>query len=237
MAHNATNLEHHEASVPRELLEVNIDPTMKLKLRSKAKPDTSINDCLNILEKVYLLKYPAWYRRYEYFVEDWWARKSQLEEYCNLADIKPEDLRILELIRGVRSAGLQAEFLKDGTKHNEDEAAAPTVDRLLRIARSKQTSLMVENSFSNPSAKKVSDYKQNQKEKWNQSQSQNRGRDQSQQPQGCGYCGSKEKHPNGIADCKAKDAVCKKCGKKNHFDVVCRSQYDQNMQGCSPHCG
>jgi hypothetical protein len=36
MAHNATNLEHHEASVPRELLEVNIDPTMKLKLRSKA---------------------------------------------------------------------------------------------------------------------------------------------------------------------------------------------------------
>ena len=55
MAHNATNLEHQEAKVPRELLEVNIDPTMKLKLRSKAKPDTSVNDCLNILEKVYLL--------------------------------------------------------------------------------------------------------------------------------------------------------------------------------------
>ena len=115
MAHNATNLEHQEAKVPRELLEVNIDPTMKLKLRSKAKPDTSVNDCLNILEKVYLLKHPAWYRRYEYFqsvqaegetVEDWWARKSQLEEYCNLANIKPEDLRILELIRGVRSPGL-----------------------------------------------------------------------------------------------------------------------------------
>ena len=115
MAHNATNLGHHEAKVPRELLEVNIDPTMKLKLRSKAKPDTSINDCLNILEKVYLLKYLAWYQRCEYFqsvqaevetVEDWWARKSQLEEYCNLADIKPKDLRILELIMGVRSPGL-----------------------------------------------------------------------------------------------------------------------------------
>ena len=36
MAHNAINLEHHEAKVPRELLEVNIDPAMKLKLRSKA---------------------------------------------------------------------------------------------------------------------------------------------------------------------------------------------------------
>ena len=119
-------------------------------------------------------------------MEDCWARKSQHEEYYNLADIKPEDLWILELIRGVRSPGLRSEFLKDGTKHNEDEAAAPTVDRLLRIPRSKQTSLMVEKSFSNPSAKKVSDYKQNQKEKWNQSQSQNRGRDQSQQPRGCG---------------------------------------------------
>ena len=45
MAHKPTNLEHHEAKVPRELLEVNIDPNMKLKLRSKARPDTSINDC------------------------------------------------------------------------------------------------------------------------------------------------------------------------------------------------
>ena len=35
MAHNATNLERHEAKVPRELLEVNIDPVMKMKLRSK----------------------------------------------------------------------------------------------------------------------------------------------------------------------------------------------------------
>ena len=32
MAHNAANLEHHEAKVPRELLEGNIDPVMKLKL-------------------------------------------------------------------------------------------------------------------------------------------------------------------------------------------------------------
>ena len=36
MAHDSTNLEHHEAKSPRELLEVNIDPAMKLKLRSKA---------------------------------------------------------------------------------------------------------------------------------------------------------------------------------------------------------
>ena len=61
MAHNVTNLEHHEAKAPRELLKVIIDPVMKMKLRSKAKPETSHKNCLNILEKVYQLKYPAWY--------------------------------------------------------------------------------------------------------------------------------------------------------------------------------
>ena len=50
MAHNATNLEHHEAKVPRELLEGNIDPVMKLKLRAKARPTSSINYYLDILD-------------------------------------------------------------------------------------------------------------------------------------------------------------------------------------------
>ena len=104
-------------------------------------------------------------------VEDWWSRKTQLEEYCNLTEIKPDDLRVLELIRGVKP-GVRADFLKDGTKHNEDETAAPTVDRLLRLARAKETTRMVEKSLSNPKASKLSDYKQNQKDKWNQSQSQ-----------------------------------------------------------------
>ena len=51
MAHNATILEYHEAKVPRELLEGNIGPVMKLKLRAKASPTSSINDCLDILDK------------------------------------------------------------------------------------------------------------------------------------------------------------------------------------------
>ena len=62
MAHNATNLEHHEAKVPRELLEGNIDPVMKLKLRAKASPTSSINDCLDVLDNVFKAKYPAWFR-------------------------------------------------------------------------------------------------------------------------------------------------------------------------------
>ena len=67
MAHNASNLEHHEATVPRDLLEVNIHPIMMLKLRAKAKPEMPIEECLSILEQVFLLKYPAWYLLYKYF--------------------------------------------------------------------------------------------------------------------------------------------------------------------------
>ena len=87
MVPNATNLEHHKAKVPRELLEGNIDPVMKLKLRAKARPTSSINDCLDILDNVFNPKYPAWFRRFEYFqsvqadresVEDWWSKKTQV---------------------------------------------------------------------------------------------------------------------------------------------------------------
>ena len=76
---------------------------------------------------------------------------------------------------------MQMKFLEDGTKpgENEDEPGGLTVDRLLRLARAKETSHMVQKSLSNPKASKISDYKQNQKDKWSQGQSQpqNRGRD------------------------------------------------------------
>ena len=55
-------MEHHEAKVPRELLEGNIGPVMKLKLRAKASPTSSINDCLDILDNMFKAKYPAWFR-------------------------------------------------------------------------------------------------------------------------------------------------------------------------------
>jgi hypothetical protein len=111
---------------------------------------------LDVLNNVFKAKYPAWFRRFEYFqsvqadgesVEDWWSKKTQLEDYCNLNEIKAEDLRILELIRGVKP-GMRMKFLEDGTKpsENEDEPGAPTVDRLLRLARAKETSHMFQKS-------------------------------------------------------------------------------------------
>lgn len=39
-------------------------------------------------------------------------------------------------------------------------------------------------------------------------------------PKPCGWCG-RNRHSR--ASCPAKDAVCRKCDKRGHFEVVCRS--------------
>ena len=45
MSHNKPSLEHHNASVPQQLLEVNIDAALKLKLTADAKPETKVEEC------------------------------------------------------------------------------------------------------------------------------------------------------------------------------------------------
>ena len=40
-------------------------------------------------------------------------------------------------------------------------------------------------------------------------------------PNSCGYCG--RKHPSGKVNCPAAKTVCRKCNKRGHFAVVCRS--------------
>lgn len=121
--------------------------------------------------------------------------------------------------------------MKDGTKQNKDEAAAPTVDRLLRLASAKETTRMVEKSLSNPKASKLSDYKQNQEDKCNQLQSQSgSGRDQSRGPDSnvgqkkCHFCNS-GKCPGLLSKdkekCYAWGSTWRECGKPNHHAICC----------------
>ena len=65
--------------------------------------------------------------------EDFWNGKLDWERYCDLDGMKTEDLRVFELICGIWSVALRAEFLK------EDE---PKVLKLLKIAQAKQTSVL-----------------------------------------------------------------------------------------------
>ena len=65
-------------------------------------------------------------------------RKIDKALECNLEDITADDIRLLELIRGVHSFKLRQEFLR--TKD-------PTLDGLLRIARNWQVASKVKKRY------------------------------------------------------------------------------------------
>ena len=148
-------------------------------------------------------------------------RKIDKALECNLEDITADDIRLLELIRGVHSFKLRQEFLR--TKD-------PTLDGLLRIARNWQVASEVkkgmETSQSSVDARKTSNYKKGKSTQWEEKAKSIE--EQSQSKEACGYYG-RSKHPR--ADCPAKEKECNKCGKVGHFGNVCRSK----LSICSPH--
>ena len=74
-------------------------------------------------------------------VNDWWVCKTNKARECNLEDITADDIRLLELIRGVHSVKLRQEFFR--TKD-------PTLDGLLGIARNWQVASKVEKGMETP---------------------------------------------------------------------------------------
>ena len=45
-------------------------------------------------------------------VEEWWARKLDKARECRLNEITPDEIAMLELIRGIDSQKLRQEFLR-----------------------------------------------------------------------------------------------------------------------------
>ena len=204
-----------------------IEAGLSSALRADAKiqattPIPEKDCCLDTLRAIFLEKNHLWLRRHHYFkcqqqkgetVNDWWVRKTDKARECNLEDITADDIRLLELIRGVYSFKLRQEFL---TKD-------PTLDGLLRIARNWQVASEVEKgmetSSSSVDARKTSNYKRDKSTQWEEKAKSKE--EQSQTKDSCGYCG-RSKHPT--ADWPAKEKDCKKCGKVGHFGSVCRSK-------------
>ena len=84
-------------------------------------------------------KNPLFLRRHRYqqcrqtqgeSVAEWWVRKKAKERECELDKITIDDIRLLELIRGVRDPKLKEEFLKK---------KKPMLNKLLEIAGLWQT--------------------------------------------------------------------------------------------------
>ena len=144
-----------DISVSRALLNNSIEAGLSSALRADAKiqataPIAEKDSCLDKLRAIFLEKNPLWWRRNHYFkcqqqkgetVNDWWVRKKNKARECNLEDITADDIRLLELIRGVHLVKLRQEFLR--TKD-------PTLDGLLRIARNWQVASKVEKGMETP---------------------------------------------------------------------------------------
>ena len=72
-------------------------------------------------EEMLLEKKPLWLRRHHYFkciqqkeetVNDWWVKKTDKAREAQLETITADDIRLLELIRGVHLFKLRQEFLR-----------------------------------------------------------------------------------------------------------------------------
>ena len=149
LAHNERTLARQDIKVSRALLNKSIEAGLASSLR--AHPDiratTPIADkdgCLDKLRDIFLEKNPLWLRRHNYFKcqqqkgesgNTWWVRKTDKAWECNLKAITADDIRLLELMRGVYSSKLAQEFLRQKD---------PTLDGLLRIARNWQVADEVE---------------------------------------------------------------------------------------------
>ena len=114
-----------------------MNKSIKAKLSStlRAHPDVEAtmpivdrNGCLDTLRAMFLEKNLLWLRRHRYFkciqqkgetVSDWRVKKTDKAREAQFEAITADDIRLLELIRGVHSFKLRQEFLrtKDLTLH------------------------------------------------------------------------------------------------------------------------
>ena len=145
-------------------------------------------------------------------VNDWWVKKTDKAREAQLETITADDIRLLELIRGVHLFKLRQEFL-----HTKD----PTLDGLLQIARNWQVATEVEKDMDTSSidARRISSYKKDKSAKW---EDKSKARDEQSQRDAKETCGNRGKAKHPMAECPARDKDCNKCGKKGHYGVVCR---------------
>ena len=164
-----------DISVKRALLNKCLDTKLVSALRTHkdvtytTEIDALSTGCLAKLLEIFLEKNPLWLRRHRYFqcsqiksetIKEWWARKLDKARECRLNEITPDEIAMLELIRGIDSQKLRQEFLRQ---------KEPTLEGLLQIAKNWQRSNDVNKNLEATSkARKASNssYQKNKADKW-----------------------------------------------------------------------
>ena len=120
-----------------EFLEGCISASFGTHLRAKVIEETPLEECLGILEKIFLDKNPIWARRKAWFdchqredesVSQWWDRKVKISKDCDLTKMTTEEICLLQFILGIhkKEKKLKEEMLR---------IKEPKLDDLLVLAR------------------------------------------------------------------------------------------------------
>lgn len=139
----------------------------------------------------------------------------KLAEHCGFGVLKDE------LIRDRIVVGIRDKRLSERLQMDSDLTLAKAIQnvRLSETVKKQQTILhssAAEDSVSNMDAIRTNT-KMAKKQTWQQSKGQRPDR---QGEKECGWCGRKK---HSWKDCPARDVECRKCQKKGHFAIVCRS--------------
>ena len=138
------------------------------------------------------------------------ARKSEYHKDCCA---KCEPTRILQqLIYGVRNVTMRQKLLEVGPKL--------TIDEAMKIMRSAENARNQATDLEEPCLHLVrSTYK---KKKFNTNEAKAADPNRRDQKTTCWYCGGNNRHAR--EDCPARDKQCNNCGKRGHYEKVCKNK-------------
>ena len=134
---NERFLDAQTPSVRQGILEGCISANFATHLRAKAIEETPLDECLGILEKIFLDKNPIWARRKAWFdchqredesVSQWWDRKVEISKDCDLKKMTTDEICLLQFMLGIhkKEKRLKEEMLK---------IKEPKLDDLLVLAQ------------------------------------------------------------------------------------------------------
>ena len=182
-----------------------------------------------------------------------WERKMQRGQECSQDTMTPKDWLQQELVRCVHDNELQRKLLQEidptleglikiATLYQNADSAQVVMKREPMEEIRRTTDQEPPNQNQNPSddedrrsdrtydheAKRISDYKKENRSRWNNQQSNNRPPSTRQGPPSqCSGCGAHGDRMHLRDHCPARNITCFQCGRTGHFRSVCRSSQRQ----------
>jgi hypothetical protein len=207
-------------------LRICIDTNLEARIQDKIQENTPIfgeDGCIQLLEEEFLLKYPLFTRRLEFFrynqtegqlFTDYCAKLKAIGEEADLHKLEVDDLYVFRYICGTSDNKLKEKFLKQ-----ED----PTLDDLNRIARAYEISSSALQAMKDTSTVAQVQNERNLKGKRNFKEKR-KGKTVAEKFNNkignCHGCGGN--HTRDV--CPIKHLTCHKCGKIAHLARVCRGK-------------